>query len=78
MENSPVQDDPEIGEQARSGVRRGRQGRCLIRAYLSKVSGRSLPQITRLIRQYRQGGQMQVQAVRQAQARISPRRPPTP
>lgn len=33
-------------------ARRGRREKGLIRAFLSRVSGRSLPQITRLIRQY--------------------------
>jgi hypothetical protein len=42
--------------------RQGRPQRGLIRAYLSKVSGRSLPQLTRLIRQYRQSGHIRVQA----------------
>jgi len=44
--------------------RQGKQQRGLIRAYLSKMSGRSLPQITRLIRQYRHSGQIRVQAYR--------------
>src|SRR5215472_13755631 len=34
----------------------GRTPRGAIRAYLSKVTGMSLPQVTRLIRQYRQSG----------------------
>jgi predicted DNA-binding transcriptional regulator AlpA len=42
--------------------RQGKKQRGLIRAYLSKVSGRSLPQLTRLIRQYRNTGQLGVQA----------------
>ena len=41
--------------------RQGKKQRGLIRAYLSKVSGRSLPQLTRLIRQYRDTGQVRVQ-----------------
>src|SRR5512134_2343545 len=41
--------------------RQGKKQRGLIRAYLSKVSGRSLPQLTRLIRQYRHSGQIRVQ-----------------
>lgn len=45
-------------------VHQGKPGRGTIRAYLSKVTGRSLPQITRLIRQYRQAGQIQVQPSR--------------
>ena len=36
--------------------RQAKKQRGVIRAYLSKVSGRSLPQITRLLRQYRQRG----------------------
>jgi hypothetical protein len=44
--------------------RRGKKQRGLIRAYLSKMSGRSLPQLTRLIRQYRQSGHIRVQAYR--------------
>lgn len=40
----------------------GKKQRGLIRAYLSKMSGRSLPQLTRLIRQYRQSGHIRVQA----------------
>ena len=39
--------------------RQGKKQRGLIRAYLSKMSGRSLPQITRLIRQHRQSGHIQ-------------------
>ena len=45
--------------------------RGLIRAYLSKVSGRSLPPLTRLIRQYRQRGKIRVHAY---QRRGFPRR----
>lgn len=41
--------------------RQGKKQRGLIRAYLSKVSGRSLPQLTRLIRQYRHSGHIRVQ-----------------
>lgn len=44
--------------------RQGKKQRGLIRTYLSKVSGRSLPQLTRLIRQYRQHGHIRVQACR--------------
>ena len=51
--------------------RRGKKQRGLIRAYLSKMSGRSLPQLTRLIRQYRQSGHIRVQAY---QRRGFPRR----
>lgn len=42
----------------------GKKQRGVIRAYLSKVSGLSLPQITRLIRQYRQSGQIRAQSHR--------------
>ena len=42
--------------------RQGKRDRGAIRAYLSKVTGRSSPQITRLIRQYRQEGRIQVQS----------------
>ena len=35
-----------------------------IRAYLSKITGLSLPQITRLIRQYRQSGVVEPKAYR--------------
>ena len=38
--------------------------RGVIRAYLSKVTGLSLPQITRLIRRYRQTGKVEVKASR--------------
>jgi transposase InsO family protein len=41
---------------AQEYVRQGKQQRGVIRAYLSKVAGLSLPQITRLIRTYRQRG----------------------
>jgi len=44
--------------------RQGKQQRGLIRTYLSKVSGRSLPQITRLIRQYRHSGHISAPAYR--------------
>jgi transposase InsO family protein len=42
----------------------GRKQRGAIRAYLSKVTGLSLPQIARLIRQYRQEGVVEVVAYR--------------
>ena len=51
--------------------RQRKKQRGLIRAYLSKVSGRSLPQLTRLIRQYRQRGKIRVHAY---QRRGFPRR----
>ena len=44
--------------------RQGKKQRGLVRSYLSKVSGRSLPQLTRLIRQYRQGGHLRVPGYR--------------
>jgi len=44
--------------------RQGKKRRGVIRAYLQKVTGRSLPQITRLIRQYRQTGELKWQAGR--------------
>jgi hypothetical protein len=37
-------------------ARQGRQARGVVRAYLCKMTGKSMPQITRLIRQYRQTG----------------------
>jgi len=46
---------------AQEYARQGKQPRGAIRAYLSKVTGLSLPQITRLIRQYRQKGTVEVQ-----------------
>lgn len=42
--------------------RQGKKHRGVIRAYLSKVTGLSLPQITRLVRQYRQTGQIEALA----------------
>ena len=39
-------------------ARRKRREKGLIRAFLSKVSGRSVPQITRLIRQFLQSGEI--------------------
>jgi transposase InsO family protein len=39
-------------------TRQGRKQRGAIRAYLSKVTGRSLPQITRLVRQYMKTGRV--------------------
>ena len=42
----------------------GKKPRGAIRAYLSKVTGLSLPQITRLIRQYRQSGVVESKAYR--------------
>lgn len=44
--------------------RQGKKQRGVIRAYLQKVTGRSLPQITRLIRQYRQTGELKSRAGR--------------
>jgi len=45
---------------AQEYARQGRKERGAIRAYLSKVTGRSLPQMTRLIRKYRQEGVVEV------------------
>ena len=42
--------------------RQGKKRRGVIRAYLHKVTGKSLPQITRLIRQYRQTGELKSRA----------------
>ena len=42
--------------------RQGKKRRGMIRAYIQKVTGRSLPQITRLIRQYRQTGALKSRA----------------
>ncbi len=42
----------------------GKKQRGRIRAYLSKVTGLSLPQLTRLIRRYRQGGVVEPKAYR--------------
>jgi len=44
--------------------RLGKKQRGAIRAYLAKVTGLSLPQITRLIRQYRQTGTVKARACR--------------
>src|SRR5580698_11128115 len=41
---------------AQEYVRQDKKRRGVVRAYLSKVTGLSLPQVTRLIRQYRAGG----------------------
>ncbi len=40
----------------------GKRQRGVVRALLAKVAGLSLPQITRLIRRYRQDGELRVQA----------------
>ncbi len=45
-------------------ARQGKKGRGTIRAYLSKVTGLSLPQMTRLIRQYREAGVVEAAAYR--------------
>jgi len=45
---------------AQEYARHGRKGRGAIRAYLSKVTGLSLPQITRLIRSYMETGEVAV------------------
>lgn len=44
--------------------RQGRKQRGAIRAYLSKVTGRSLPQITRLVRKYVQTGSVKLKPFR--------------
>jgi transposase len=44
--------------------RQGKKQRGVIRAYLAKVSGLSLPQVTRLIRRYRETGKIQAQSGR--------------
>jgi transposase InsO family protein len=45
-------------------ARQGKKGRGTIRAYLSKVTGLSLPQMTRLIRKYREEGVVEAAAYR--------------
>ena len=45
-------------------TRQGKKQRGAIRAYLSKVTGRSLPQITRLIRQYVKTGKVEAKPCR--------------
>lgn len=45
-------------------ARQGKKQRGAIRAYLSKVTGLSLPQVTRLIRQYRPSGVVEPKAYR--------------
>src|SRR5580700_2113808 len=44
--------------------RQGRKARGVVRAYLVKMTGKSMPQITRLIRQYRQTGEVRAVAYR--------------
>ena len=39
-------------------AQQGKKAKGVIRAYLAKMTGRSMPQITRLVRQYRKGGQV--------------------
>ena len=39
-------------------ARQGRQARGVVRAYLRKMTGKSMPQITRLVRQYQQTGEV--------------------
>src|ERR1700691_4828225 len=55
-----VQDVLVQGEYARQG----RQARGVVRAYLCKMTGKSMPQIARLIRQYRQTGEVRAVAYR--------------
>src|ERR1700691_465972 len=45
-------------------ARQGRQARGVVRAYLCKTTGKSMPQIARLIRQYRQTGEVRAVAYR--------------
>jgi len=49
---------------AQEYARQGKQRRGTIRAYLSKVTGLSLPQMTRLIRKYREAGVVEAAAYR--------------
>jgi transposase InsO family protein len=49
---------------AQEYARQGKKGKGAIRAYLSKVTGLSLPQITRLIRGYKQTGRVTVKEYR--------------
>lgn len=42
----------------------GKKAKGLVRAYLAKMTGKSLPQITRLVRQYRETGQVCARAYR--------------
>jgi hypothetical protein len=44
--------------------RQGRPARGVMRAYLSRMTGKSLPQITRLIRQYRETGEIRAAGYR--------------
>jgi len=44
--------------------KQGKKQRGVVRAYLSKVTGLSLPQVTRLVRKHRQSGRVEPQAVR--------------
>ena len=53
----------------------GRKQRGAIRAYLSKVTGLSLAQVTRLIRQYRREGVVQARAYRRRRFPVKYRRP---
>ena len=45
-------------------ARQGRQARGVVRAYVRKMTGKSMPRITRLIRQYRQTGEVRAVAYR--------------
>ena len=45
-------------------ARQNRQARGVVRAYVCKMTGKSMPQITRLIRQYRQTGEVRAVAYR--------------
>ncbi len=52
----------------------GKKARGLIRAYVSKVTGRSLAQVTRLIRQYRQEGVVKAAEYRRRRCPVKNRR----
>ena len=45
---------------AQQYLRLSKKDKGVVRRYLAKISGRSLPQITRLIRQYRHSGAVRV------------------
>jgi transposase len=45
-------------------LQQGRKAKGVLRAYLAKMTGRSLPQITRLVRQYRKTGQARAREYR--------------
>jgi len=45
-------------------ARQGKKTKGVVRAYLAKMTGKSLPQITRLVRQYRETGQVRTRVYR--------------